>query len=489
MSKFNNSTKGNNKTTNRSGFEAYKMSSKENLVTSVLTSFFGEPKYYGSTDNDIIKLATECAKYDPEFLVALAVYARKVGNMRSVSHVLTAIIAREAHEYTRKTIKNIVVRPDDILEIMSCYKTLYGKPFPNAMKREIADVIQKFNEYSIAKYNSDRKELTFRDVLRITHPVPKTEEVSNLFNKIINDTLETPYTWETELSAKGNTKEVWNELIDSNKLGYMASLRNLRNIIKADANYKKVLEKLSNEEEIKNSKQLPFRFYSAYKELIPFFNNENKTIITDTLDKALSASANNLPTLEGRTLIAVDVSGSMSWSVSRNSKITCRDIATVLGCLSSRLCEDATVIYFSCKRDSKNGYTIKKYGKYDSVLRSIEDAPRAGGGTDMSLPFIYALNKDSSTKPFDRIIYFSDNECNSSRFVVQKYFEQYKREKNPNLWVHAVDLQGYGTQQFIGKNFNLIAGWGDSVLEFIDLAEKGIDTLVNKIENYYSTLI
>ena len=71
MSKFNTSTSGSNITTNRSGFKAYTMSDKEHLVTSVLTSFFGEPKYYGSTDNDIIKLATECAKVDPEFLCKL----------------------------------------------------------------------------------------------------------------------------------------------------------------------------------------------------------------------------------------------------------------------------------------------------------------------------------------------------------------------------------------------------------------------------------
>ena len=54
MSKFN--TVNTNITLNRSGYPAYKMSDKERLVTAVLTTMFGEPKFYGSTDNDIVKL-------------------------------------------------------------------------------------------------------------------------------------------------------------------------------------------------------------------------------------------------------------------------------------------------------------------------------------------------------------------------------------------------------------------------------------------------
>jgi hypothetical protein len=66
---------------------------------------------------------------------------------------------------------------------------------------------------------------------------------SYIFDKIAKDTLETPYTWETELSALGQQKfshaeektaafqSKWEELIESGKLGYMALLRNLRNIL------------------------------------------------------------------------------------------------------------------------------------------------------------------------------------------------------------------------------------------------------------------
>ena len=480
------------KTTNQSGYPAYVMSEKEHLVTAVLTTLFGEPKYYGSTDNKIVSLATSCAKNDPEFLCKLACYARNTGNLRSISHVLACVIAREAHEFTRMTLRNVIVRPDDITEIMSCYQSMYGKPFPNALKREIAGTLQKFDEYQFAKYNGGNKGLKFRDVLRITHPVPKDKETEDLFGKIINDTLETPYTWEVELSTRGNTKEVWDELIASGKVGYMALLRNLRNIAKSGADIKPVLKLLSDPEQVKKSRQLPFRFYSAYRTL----NYENLITpqIHRALEQAIVASLKNMPVIPGRSLVAIDVSGSMSSSISLKSDIRCCDIAALFGAMTSRICEDATVCYFSYKDDRRlfegKGYRIDHYGKYDSILDICLKNAFAGGGTDMSLPMKFALEEDASRNlhPFDRVIYFSDNVCNSSVYglvrTVQGLIDQYRAKYNKDFWVHGVDLQGYGTQQFCGKRFNLIAGWGDSVLSFISLAEAGISTLVDEIQAY-----
>lgn len=480
MSKFN-FTKT-NKTVNRSGYVAYPMKEKEHLVTAVLTTMFGEPKYYGSTDNEIVRLATQCAAKDPEFLCKLACYARNEGNMRSVSHVLVAVIAHEAREFTRSAIRNTVVRPDDITEIMACYEAMYGKPFPNAMKREIAEVIQKFDEYQLAKYNGRGKSISLRDVIRITHPAPKDKETEALFGKVLSDTLETPYTWETELSARGNTREVWNELISSGSLGYMAILRNLRNIIMSGADVEPALKVIADPERVRKSRQLPFRFFSAYREL------SAAGLVTAevhrALEAALSYSVDNIETLKGRTLIAVDVSGSMTWRVSAHSKVRSCDIAALLGAMASRICEDAEVCFFD------TSYRMARYGKYDSILENALKHTSAGGGTDLSLPMKYALEDDRARTlhPFDRVIYLSDNECNSSyrglNATVQGLVDRYRSRYNRNFWVHGIDLAGYGTQQFCGTNFNVIGGWGDTVLEFIQLAEAGISTLVDTIAEY-----
>ena len=172
----------------------------------------------------------------------------------------------------------------------------------------------------------------------------------------------------------------------------------------------------------------------------------------------------------------------------------CSDIAALLGAMASRLCEDAAVCYFdatgSWSSVGGKGYTVKHYGKFDSILDICKNSRFRGGGTQMDLPMVYALNEDGSReiKPFDRVIYFSDNECNSSyggfSQTVQGMVDQYRAKYNKDFWVHGVDMQGYGTQQFRGRRFNLIAGWSESVLPFINLAERGIGSLVNTIEEY-----
>lgn len=504
MSKFNQSNSGINKTTNISGNPAYVMTLKEKLVTQVLTTFVNEDKYYGDTTEDMKKNAIMLAKDDPEFLSKLCCYSRNVANLRSVSHLLTSIIAREPNskKFTRQVLRNIILRPDDILETMSCYYNMYsdkgntitkpnGKQYakvkwPNALKRGIAQTIQNFNEYSIAKYNGGSKSVKFKDVLNITHPTPKDDNTNTLFKKILSDTLETPYTWEVELSTKGNTKEVWTELINSKKLGYMALLRNLRNIINSGADYSSVIKFISDPEQVKKSKQLPFRYYAAYKTLTN--NGINNDDVLDALEKAIDLSINNMEVIPGKTLIAVDVSGSMSSNISSKSDIACYEIGALLGILLSKMTEDSEVIYFNSKwyGSGNNGYTVKRYGKYDNILASLKEV-RCGGGTDMNIPLEYAieLSKSRKTKkPFDRIIYLSDNECNSDSDVIQSLANKYRRYYNNNFWVHAIDLQGYGTQQFYGNNFNLMTGWNEKQLEFINLSEKGMGSLIQTIENY-----
>jgi 60 kDa SS-A/Ro ribonucleoprotein len=116
------------------------------------------------------------------------------------------------------------------------------------------------------------------------------------------------------------------------------------------------------------------------------------------------------------------------------------------------------------------------------IISNAQSIPVNGGGTNITLPFQYLIQKNIFV---DRIVVLSDNELNRKySFTCQHYVEQYKKI-NPNVWVHGIDLQGYGTQQFMGKNVNLISGWSEKVFDFINTAEFGLGTMLNKIEGYY----
>jgi|WetSurMetagenome_2_1015567.scaffolds.fasta_scaffold13707_4 60 kDa SS-A/Ro ribonucleoprotein len=488
MAKFNNSKSNINKTTNNCGITAYKMNDKEKLITQVLTTFFNEQKYYGDNSKEIINTINSVLNFDPKFVANLALFTREQMNLRTISHVLSAEISHHINgkPYARKLIKNIIKRADDMSEILSYYLHNYKKPIPNSMKKGLADAFLKFDEYQLQKYNR-AKEVKLSDILCITHPKALNNEQNDLWKRLLEDKLKTPITWETELSSKGNNKEVWENLIESNKLGYMAMMRNLRNIIKSGAsNINKVYEFLSDENNVLKSKQLPFRYYSAYNVL----KNENlgTSKIFDTLEKAIKISCKNISELKGKTLIAADVSGSMGGKISIKSEITCAEIAVLMMAIANYICEETITTTFDtslkmCNLSTSNG-----------IISNANSINVNGGGTDITLPIQYLLQNKIFV---DRIILFSDNEINSgwnssyggwlrkSSIPCQLLVEQYKNTINPNIWVHAIDLQGYGTQQFKGKNVNIMAGWSEKVLEFINLTEKGTDSLSKRIEGYY----
>lgn len=484
MSKFNKSVVGTNKTTNKSGHIAYAMADKPKLVTQVLTSFFGENKYYGDTTNDLIVTANAVLKSDPKFVANLARYARKEMHLRSVSHALTALIAYnvESKPYIKEVVADVVERADDITEILACYLDMFGKPIANGLKKALGKALLKFNEYQISKYNGGSKAVKFKDILKLVHTKPQNDEQQKLFNEIINDTLPVAERWETELSTKGNTKEVWEKLIAENKVGYMAMLRNLRNIINANpSNIDKVYSKLADKEQVLRSKQLPFRFFAAYRELGNVANAGSK--VFDVLETAIEYSIENMPKLQGKTVIAIDTSGSMSDTISAKSKVRCDDIAKLLAVMAAKICDDV-IIYNFDRRIEKLTYSSK-----GGIIEKALSIRNLGGGTDITLPLGEMVDKGIQA---DRLIILSDNEINGNwnsrgwynTSTCQTYADRYRNTINKDLWVHAIDLQGYGTQQFIGKNTNILAGWSERLLEFINLAEQGIDNQVKYIENY-----
>lgn len=480
MSKFNQTNT--RKTKNKSGHVAYSMGDKELLVTQVLTNFFGEKKYYGDTTSDMISNAEALAKSNPIFVSNLAQVARKEYHLRSVSHALTCVVAHEVNSkpYIAVTVDAVVERADDITEILACYISMYGKPIPNGLKKALGNALRKFSEFQVSKYNGGNKTVKFKDLLKITHTKPRNQKEADLFNKIMNDTLPVATRWETELSANGNNKETWEKLIEENRVGYMAMLRNLRNIINANPrNIQKVYDKLENKSEVLKSKQLPFRFMSAYRELGKMSNSTSK--VFDVLENAIEHSVSNLPILEGKTIIAFDVSGSMSDRISKNTDIRCCDISALLGVLASRICEEYIVYTFN--------YSLNKINisKRSGIIETAMKYSKANGGTALGLPLQKMIDESIYA---DRLIIISDNEINGGwsggyARICQSLADEYRKKVNKNLWVHAIDLQGYGTQQFIGKNTNIVAGWSERLLEFIKLAENGMASQVDYIENYH----
>ena len=473
MAKFN--TTNTIKTLNHEGHVAFDLDEKTKLVTMVCTTFFNESKYYGDNSTELVALAKKLCESDPKFVSNLAIYARKEMNLRSVSHVLCAIIAHEANAkpYIQRTLQHVLVRSDDLLEILACYLNMFGKPIPNGLKKGLAQGLKQFNEYEISKYAGGNKSVKFKDILKLTHAKAENEEQNALFQRILTDDLAQAVRWESELSQNGNNKETWEKLISENKIGYMAALRNLRNMIQANpSNMNQIYEMLADKQRVLQSKQLPFRFFSAYNQIQSIASNKE----LDVLETAFKHSVENLHKIPGKTAIAIDVSGSMKcYTVSGRSKITAADIARIMAVLLAHLCEEYIVYTFDSRLKSVT------FPSNANLIHTAQNIVVNGGATYMHLPFEEILDKNIYV---DRMIVFSDNEVNGNKHTIQTYANLYREQVNENFWVHAVDLCGYGTCQFHGSKTNIISGWSEKILEYIRLCEEGFSNQVKVIENY-----
>ena len=487
MARMNSTTRGAMRTKNHEGHAAYSMGDREKLVTMALTTMLSEEKFYGDNTDELVRLAKSmCAKGDGEFVAKLAVWARTVGNMRSVSHALVAICTRECSgqldstgkSYVRKAARKVAsVRVDDGPEMLAAYKAMYGKGHPHALERGVRDALELAKPYGIAKYQLVNRDMKLRDALRITHPDAVRRDTTEAMGKCVDGTLDVPKSWETEIT-KGNTKEAWDELIHEGRLGIFALVRNLRSIVKTGADIDSALKVLYDSDAIKRSRMLPFRFYTAYRTLVNC--GMTSAAVARALDNAMLVACENAEQLPGRTAVLVDISGSMNYGLSAKTDTTCRDVAAVLSAMFAHMTEDCHVVGFN-----NEAHPIPMVGT--SILSDISLVPEAYGGTRMEKGFEWLMAHHVDA---DRVVVLSDNEVNGSMNwwgrnnmdTIQRKLDEYRRMVGHDVWCHAIDMQGYGTQQFAGHHVNVIAGWSEQVLRFVGMAESSDGSLVKEIE-------
>ena len=496
--RFNIGTKRANKVKNYEGADAYTMSPALELYASVVTTSLGD-KFYESDQKRVQRLRELIAKNDPQFVAKLAIYAREQMYLRSVPLVLAVELAKvhRGDSLVSRTVARVVQRADEITELLAYYAVANGRNkakklnlLSKQVQKGLAEAFNKFDEYQLAKYNR-ATEVKLKDALFLVHPKAKDEAQQALFNKLINDELAMPYTWETSLSARGqqsfaNAEEKraafrasWEELIDSGKLGYMAMLRNLRNILEAEVSadrLRKVCTVLGDARAVVRSKQLPFRFLAAYRE-IKTLNRDESTQVLNALEAAARASAENIPGFDEsvRVLIACDVSGSMQRTISPKSKVQNYDIGLMLGMLLQHRCRRVTTGIFG---DRWKVINLPQ----GNILANVDELHRREGEVGYSTNG-YLIIRDLINRRavVDKVMIFTDCQLwnsngygASNRETIAQMWGQYKQIA-PNAKLYLFDLAGYGNTPLDtrGNDVFLIAGWSDKVFAVLQAIEQG----------------
>jgi len=495
---FNQNSKGKNQVANYEGAPAYRLSPEWELYTSVVTAALSD-NFYEKASDRLTKIRGLIQICDHEFVARLAVYTREHMHLRSIPIVLAVELAKvhSGDDLVRKMTSRVIQRADEITELLAYYQTANLRKGLrkklNRLSKQLQAGLQiafnKFDEYQFAKYNRDA-EIKLRDALFLVHPKAKDDAQQLIFNKIVEDNLQTPYTWETELSVLGQTKfnsekekketfaRKWEELIDSEKLGYMALLRNLRNILEFEVStnhIRRVFETIGDRKKVLRSKQLPFRFLAAYRELSKVSSGFAPKLMS-ALEAAVKVSAENIAGFDESTkvLVACDVSGSMQIAISPKSSIQNYDIGLMLGMLLKSRCENVVSGIF--------GDTWKIVNLPDSgVLSNVDAFYKREGEVGYSTNG-YLVVKDLIDRKIvmDKIMIFTDCQLWDSwgRTSMKDVWKTYKSIA-PGAKLYLFDLAGYGNVplDITSDDVHLISGWSDKIFDILSAIDNGSDAL------------
>ena len=485
MSKFNNKIQY-ERASSYEGGKNYKKNPVEDLTNFMLSSYL-ENQFYETADEQInrfIDLLDKVSKQvSLEWIAKLSFFARKELGMKSVSHLTAAWLNSKAFENKRAYYRNIMKIPSDIAEVFAAIDRLDGKR-SHALVRGAGDYLSTLGEYQLGKYKMNRKTYNMYDLINITHAH------SAAIDKFKAGALAVPETWETKISASKSEEEKaknWREMVEQDKLGYLALIRNLRNILKSDVDMEWInthlIPKLTDEVRIKKSLVFPYQIYCAWK---------NKGITNYALDAAIEhafrLSCGNMPKLEGKNLVVLDVSGSMDARFSANSSLTIKEVGAVYGA-ALLVSNHADFVRFG------NHAKVSTYNPLDSIFEIISDMQMnydCDYGTDISS--VFSLIQD---RVYDRIFLISDMQVMDpetyrySTWGVNKdsvaSFKEYKASSGANPVLYSFDLGNYHSQIENPNNpkIHLLTSLSDSFFQLIEYIEDG-GKLVDYIDNNYN---
>ena len=492
---------------NHEGAQAYAMTPELELYTAVVTASLSD-LFYEKRDERVERIANLVGKVSPECVARLAVYTRTEMHLRSIPLLLLVELAKvhNGDDLVARAVEKTVQRADEIMEFLMCYQ--WRNPSRDARKKlnKLSRQLQKglqqafnhFDEYQFAKYDRDNISVKLRDALFVVHPKAKDEQQQFLFDMIASQQLSVPYTWETELSALGQQhfendaerrkafQAKWEELVASGKLGYMALMRNLRNLLEADVSRAAMMvvnRRLSDPAQVAKSKQLPFRYLSAYREMEKV-NSLHTQAVMSALEAAVRHSAANIKGFDENTrvLLASDVSGSMWQSISPRSTVQYYDIGLLLSMLLKSRCHQVIAGIF--------GDTWKAVNMpADNILMATSQLRRMEGEVGYSTNGHKVIDWLISHKiQMDKVMMFTDLQMWDSSYSDKSLKASWMAYKKmaPQARLYLFDLAGYGQSplRITDEDVYLIAGWSDRIFDVLAAIDDGRNALhlINKVE-------
>ena len=511
-------SKDTNTTRNHEGSVVHNLDSLEILFSKVLGSFFGESTYYEKRDaeKDFVELVKTINKVDYEdieYVLKIALLGREYNMIQYPLSVLTACFNDErfkgqyfVDDNGRNKLQyysdRIVRRGRDVVDIMATQINAFGfdvvkkgkkthrdLPLPIQLRKAMKHKLESFNDYQLSKALSESREVTLADCIKLLHPDEKKARVPKGFYA---DVIE------GRVKFGGETKQVQTELAKSRNKNsnstvadvkqsldsstVMAIVKNLvalhrAGVLNDSKAVDSICKKLTDPKQVKSSRLLPFRFYSAWKEVNKLSSSYGVRRVSDALVKALDLSVANLTPIDGYNAILIDMSGSMDYPVSSMATMTAREIAVVLGAICFKQGVGEVYVFAnSCEKVTG----ISSTSTVMDIVKQIMSY-RVGGGTYLDNA-LHTITRDSMKgAKYDNLILLSDNDCYSasgSSFRLYGYSVG-SADDTINTMIKNKVIKKFYLNNLLGNKFavvntddfrkNLITGFSERIVEVINI--------------------
>jgi hypothetical protein len=489
MAKFNTGiTAG----VNKAGGASFKRADKQEVAQLVLNSMLNGDMYYETEKERVNRIIKSCE--DPkiaEFVAKAMVYARTEGGLRSVTHLMGAVLAEnvKGSTYLRRALSKAIQRPDDMTEMLSVFTSRNaGLMVPNVLRRAFKDSLEsKFDIYQLKKYASTKNKVKLKDIVKLAHPDPMKllkagkADSTDVFQMLIEDRLPNIATAQTVNAASTGATRANNykAMLADRKLGYMAALKNMKNIIEAGADSETVdmlCTLLRNERACLNSKVLPFRFVQAYF-MVDMMNMDriNAKKLMAAIEDGFVISARNIPFGDENTRYALllDSSGSMG-SMGYQEKSPFSIGKTMFASMMTGLNKDNVTGWLWSDRAWEVDVNM-------SPMTFIKNTDTIGGGTDVYGAVEGLLRTKTNV---DVMVIFTDMQMYEIDSGTTRTFgnilNRYKKELNSNVQVIFWNLAGYDGGAPIKMNNGVmeVSGFSDKMVEVVGKMLKYNDPMV-----------
>ena len=508
-------------TVNLQGHAAYALPDELRLV-SMLNTLKLQSQFYKS-DNDQMKelrdLIEKIGLRDPKFVAQAIVYSRCLGEgMRSINHLAAALVAPfiSGQEYAKRFFGafdkkgkkgGTIFRMDDMSEIKDAWFALGQKGLPASMRKGFASVLENADTYQLAKYKN-----TVIDISNLVHPNSKLSKAEvevefegqkvkmKALDAIMKGIAVAADTWENAQSEAGQivAKAVregkldkqeaekvlaeakadnWESLLKDGKLGVLAALRNIRNMMKNPRQEMITAwcKLITDPAKVRQALILPIHFDLAYDVVDnEFGQNKYANKVRQALQDGYIAALPNLAAaFPGKTLIVVDNSGSMggfpvsdgktavhyNYGWSKRTQTAGYKAGLIAATFAAATGGD--IIQFG---GSAHWF---QYDKNENVFSLAKKVCTASDGWTNPHTAFELITRER--KAYDRIIFISDNEVNG-KITSAAYKEYVRRVCDP--YVYGIDLCSYGTTPLKrdGK-VQYFFGYGPSMYESVASSE------------------